>query len=53
MVSPYDDPCYAVNGEGVEYREFSCQVPSLAPYYMEYVFISRMETYYRLLYIVY
>ena len=27
------DPCLAVNGEGVTYREFSCQVPSLEPFY--------------------
>jgi hypothetical protein len=30
-----DDPCLAVNGAGIEYREFSCVYPALKPFYAE------------------
>lgn len=29
------DPCLAVNGAGIEYRELSCMYPQLDPYYLE------------------
>jgi hypothetical protein len=29
------DPCLAVNGAGIEYREFTCVYPTLAPFYFE------------------
>lgn len=28
-------PCFAVNGEGIEYEEFSCIYPSLEGFYFE------------------
>jgi len=30
------DPCLAVNGAGVEYREFSCVYPQLEGFYGRY-----------------
>ena len=29
------DECLAINGEGIEYREFSCMYPQLEPFYFE------------------
>jgi hypothetical protein len=31
------DPCLAVTGEGIEYREFSCLYPALNHFYFRYV----------------
>jgi hypothetical protein len=31
-----EDPCFAVNSEGIEYREFSCLYPALDPFYFRY-----------------
>ena len=31
------DPCIAINGAGIAYREFSCDYPQLEPFYFEYV----------------
>lgn len=31
------DPCVAYNGEGIEYREFSCIYPTLDSFYFRYV----------------
>ena len=32
-----DDPCLRVNGNGIEYQEFSCLYPALEPLYLRYV----------------
>lgn len=29
------DPCVAINGAGLAYREFSCDYPQLEPFYFE------------------
>ena len=31
------DPCVAVNGAGIEYREFTCVYPALESFYFRYV----------------
>jgi hypothetical protein len=29
------DPCIAINGAGIAYREFSCDYPQLGKFYFE------------------
>lgn len=31
------DPCVAINGDGIVYREFSCDYPLLEPFYLKWV----------------
>ena len=39
------DPCVAVNGAGLVYREFSCDYPQLEPLYFEWVFVAGLSMY--------
>lgn len=36
MSSTVLDPCVAINGDGIAYREFSCDYPQLQPFYFEF-----------------